>query len=212
MLNFSFKYNPAFLSPSHFRFPLIAESHRLHHPPHPPCPPLPECPPLPCPLPLDGSSSTGLCVCASGGAPAMLQKRGPGKWDTLSLLLIFIQLFFKSQMHLYIYNVYMNLFFFNLPGFWARTTFLIIPEIMSLNLSLVPGTHQPSRSSQTCSSPVFWSTTCLILESRQLHWNWRSIYLYPKPVKHILVCFDVHSSTHLKQFQFSGFFPLILQM
>lgn len=59
--------------------------------------------------------------------------------------------------------VVVNLFY--LPGFWARTTFLIIPEIMSLNLSLVPGTHQPSRSSQTCSSPLFWSTTCLILET-----------------------------------------------
>ncbi len=54
--------------------------------------------------------------------------------------------------------------------FCARVTFLIMAEIMSLSLSVVPRTHQPSRSSHTCSLPLFSSITCLILEThKQLH-------------------------------------------
>lgn len=54
---------------------------------------------------------------------------------------------------------------FSLLGFWARMTFLIMAEMMSLSLSVVPRTHQPSRSSHVCSLPPFCSTTCLILET-----------------------------------------------
>lgn len=95
------RYSPAFPSPSHFHFPLMAESHPPHLPRRHPWSHSRECPPLPPLLFLETLHSTGLFVCASLRSAATLRVKqqimsdyadsGCGNYHNITKTICFIQ-------------------------------------------------------------------------------------------------------------------------